>query len=68
MNKFLKEDNENTSKQVNEMKLEIKNSGNQANASEEFIINRLEEMSDREGKVDEMDQPGQKKKAKLFDY
>lgn len=35
---------------------------NQANASEEFIINRLEEMSDREGKVDEMDQPGKKKK------
>lgn len=61
MNKFLKEDNENTSKQVNEMKLEIKNSGNQANASEEFIINRLEEMSDREEKVDEMDQPGKKK-------
>lgn len=42
MNRCLKEDNEKTSKQLSKMKLEMKNSENQTEASEESITNKLE--------------------------
>lgn len=55
MNRCLKEDNEKTSKQLSKMKLEMKNSENQTEASEESITNKLEWMSDLKDKGDEVD-------------
>lgn len=55
MNRCLKEDNEKTSKQLSKMKLEMKNSENQTEASEESITNKLEWMSDLKDKGDEID-------------
>lgn len=55
MNRCLKEDNEKTSKQLSKMKLEMKNSENQTEASEESMTNKLEWMSDLKDKGDEID-------------
>lgn len=55
MNRCLKEDNEKTSKQLSKMKLEMKNSENQTEASEESITNKLDWMSDLKDKGDEID-------------
>lgn len=55
MKRCLKEDNEKTSKQLSKMKLEMKNSENQTEASEESITNKLEWMSDLKDKGDEID-------------